>query len=79
MRLSRVADDLASLIHSTYSRRWLGGKLWKAASAFGNFLSIAWKYGGTFTGGFGGFLSRATLTPSSFNFFAALTIFTIAA
>ena len=43
MRLARVSSSLAPVIHSTYSRLWLGLKFSNAVKAFLFFLSAARK------------------------------------
>src|SRR5215470_18871450 len=52
-RLVRVVSVRASVIHSMYSRRWLGLKSSKVALAFRFFRSAAARSGGTASGGFG--------------------------
>src|SRR5262245_58895527 len=73
MRFSRVGCGLASVIHSTYSRLWLGLNCWNVASAFLLFPSAAAKSFGTTTArGRVGRGARGTFTPSSLSFAAFL-------
>src|SRR5688572_16160963 len=64
-RRARVSSPLAVVIHSRYSRLWLGGKLSNVVSAFLFFLRAAMKYGGAGIGFLGCFGGRAALTPRS--------------
>src|SRR3979409_2622131 len=71
-RLSLVSGRLASAIHLTYSRRWLGAKASHAPPALLFFASAASSSAGTFASRFGAFFGRDTVIPSSFSFIACL-------
>ena len=67
MRFWRVSSRFASVIHSTYSRLWLGLKASKAVLAFLFFCSAPARSAGTRAGAFFSRGARATTTPSSFS------------
>jgi hypothetical protein len=73
-RRARVSVRFASVIHSMYSRLWLGGNFLKDALAFLFFFNAADKSGGgaVATAGRRGRL-RSTLTPYSLSAIAFLT------
>src|SRR4051812_40275363 len=53
MRVARVSGRLASVIHSMYSRRWLGLNFSHVAVAARFFRNTDSKSAGVFSGGFG--------------------------
>src|SRR6266481_1757286 len=64
-RRARVSACFASVIHSTYSRRWLEGKPSKAARAFLFDLSARIRSSGTTSGGLPtGFFRGGAFTPA---------------
>src|SRR4051812_15757629 len=73
-RSLRVSSRFASVIHSRYSRRWLGEKLSKVCRAFAFFLNAAARSSGTGMGArFFGWARPGTLVPASFSAAAFLT------
>src|SRR5262245_50479710 len=71
-RRLRVSSVLASVIHSTYSRLWLGAKPWYVASARLFFRSAVMRSAGARSAG-RGLVRRASFTPRSFSFAACFT------
>ena len=67
IRLSRVSSVLASVIHSIYSLRWLGGNPSQAVFAFLFFFNAAVSAAGSGKAAFGAFSFTGFFTPSSFN------------
>ena len=73
-RRARVSSLFASVIHSTYSRLWLGLSASKPACAFLFFLNAAARSAGTSAASAARFGARGSLTPASFSATAFLIV-----